>query len=722
MILISIILIVIAAGVQDPIGEDLFTRLVAPVLESRCVRCHNASVHKGGLALDRRDALEDGGETGPAVEPGAPAESLLLEKVSGPKPSMPKGETPLSDAEVDAIRQWITAGAHWPPGRVLLAKSADQGPWWAIEPLARPEVPDFSGESWPRTAIDSFVLARLRTSGLEPRTEADGRTLIRRVTFDLTGLPPSPEEVRAFVDDESHDAYERLVDRLLASPAYGERWARRWLDLVHYGDTHGYDKDKRRDHAWPYRDYVIGSFNEDKPYDGFVREQLAGDVLWPERPEAAIATGFIAAGPWDFVGHVELGEETVEKAKTRVLDRDDMVANTMSTFVSLTAHCARCHDHKFDPISTREYYSLQAVFAGVDRGDRPTSPGKFDGTVDHSRAEPGELVYAVKPIIPREIRILNRGEVEQPGELATPGSLACVPGLSDDFSSAVAASEGFRRAALAEWLVNDVNPLTWRSIVNRVWQSHFGRGIVDSPSDFGRNGATPSHPEMLDWLAAEFRDGGRSIKRLDRLIVTSSGYRQASTHDTKPAMIDADNRLLWRQNRRRLEAEETRDAVLAVSGRLDRRMYGPGFEVFRFKDDHSPTYDHVDPEAATRPEGERRAIYRFIVRSVPNPWIDCMDGADPNANVPVRSVTITALQALALLNDPFMIAQAEAFARRVDAGPDGMPAAIGQAVSIALGRAATGSEAASLLGYTEKHGLTSACRLILNLNEFVFID
>ena len=310
-----------------------------------------------------------GGESGPAIVPGQPEASLLLEYVSGEKPEMPKDAPPLAAEQVAALRRWIAEGAPWPEGAVLENKKKIDGDWWSLVPLAEVEVPELD-DPWIRTPVDAFILAKLHEHGLSPSAEADRRTLIRRLTYDLHGLPPTPEEIDAFVADTRDDAYEQLVDRLLASPRYGERWGRHWLDVVHFGESHGYDKDKPRLNAWPYRDYVINSLNADKPYDQFVTEQIAGDFLSLD-PQATVATGFIAAGPWDFVGHVELREGTTDKAIARSNDRDDMVANTMSTFVSLTVHCARCHDHKFDPIRQQDYYALQAVFAGVERAERP---------------------------------------------------------------------------------------------------------------------------------------------------------------------------------------------------------------------------------------------------------------------------------------------------------------------------------------------------------------
>jgi hypothetical protein len=592
---------------------------------------------------------------------------------------------------------------HAYAGSVALAEPD----WWSLRELVRPRVPTVKDCSWVRTPVDAFILDALEAKGLQPSPSADKQTLIRRVTYDLHGLPPTPEEIDTFLGDTSSDAYEKLIDRLLASPRYGERWGRHWLDVVHYGDTHGYDKDKRRDHAWPYRDYVIHSLNNDTRYSSFIQEQVAGDVLFPNDAGGIVATGFIAAGPWDFVGHVELREETVEKEKTRLLDRDDMVANTMSTFISLTVQCARCHDHKFDPIPKKDYYRLQAVFAGIDRADRPYATEK-------------QLVYAVVPHKPRPVHELSRGDVEKPGGLLDAGALSCVTGLAFEVSDPN--DEGKRRAALAAWLADARNVLTWRSIVNRIWHYHFGRGLVDTPNDFGRNGSLPTHPELLDWLAVEFRDGGQSLKRLHRLILGSAVYRQTSHHHSEFAKIDGDNRLLWRMNRQRLDAESIRDSVLAVSGKLNARMGGPGFELFRFKDDHSPVYDHGALEKINDPAGWRRTVYRFTVRSVPNPFLDCLDCADPNINTPVRNTTLTALQALALLNDPFMIKQAEYFAERLQRMSPDLQRQIEAAYVLAFGRPPGANEREALAGYARQHGLANACRLLLNANEFIFID
>ena len=496
-------------------ASKLFEKSVATVLSKRCLSCHGAKQAKGGLSLATKQAAMAGGESGPAIVPGKPDESLVIAYISGDDPEMPKGGPALAAVQVAAVREWIAAGAAWPDDVVLKDKSAEV--WWSLSPLVRPEVPPIDS-LWIRTPIDAFVLAKLEELGLPHAAEADRRTLIRRLTFDLHGLPPTPEDVQSFLADDRPGAYERLVDRLLDSPRYGERWGRHWLDIVHYGESHGYDKDKPRTNAWPYRDYVIDAFNADKPYSRFVLEQLAGDVLFPGDRQATIATGFVAAGPWDFVGHVELREGTVDKAIARSNDRDDMVMTAMSTFVSMTVHCARCHDHKFDPIAQEDYYRLQAVFAGVDRADRPCPepetacereslareladvrakrnaltkedvPDELKEQITTLEARLAELnrpVFAIKSLAPRPIHLLRRGDVNSPGLPVAAGALACVSGVAHEFVLDDPQNEGARRAALAHWFVDSANVLARRSIVNRVWQYHFGAGLVDTPNDFG---------------------------------------------------------------------------------------------------------------------------------------------------------------------------------------------------------------------------------------------
>jgi len=756
-----------AAEEKETAPADAFRQSIAPVIARRCIGCHGAVEPKGGLSLVTRQALLTGGESGPALAPGKPDESLLLQYVAGDKPQMPKDAAPLEATEVAALRDWIAAGAQWSDG-LTISKALAGGDWWSLRPLSTSPPPAIDSP-WIRTPIDAFVLEKLNEQQLHAAPEADRRVLIRRLSFDLIGLPPTPEEIDAFVADSRADAYGRLVDRLLASPRYGERWGRHWLDLVHFGESHGYDKDKPRPNAWLYRDYVIASFNSDKPYSRFVEEQLAGDVLFPDDPQATIATGFIAAGPWDFVGHVELREGTTDKEIARSNDRDDMLMTTMSTFVSMTVHCARCHDHKFDPIPQQDYYRLQAVFAGVERGDRAyeTNPertrnrdalaaeraelakipadqgiaakeasGVASAVVGRSPAEIkarlAELdaqiaaladpqVYAARSIAPRPVHLLARGDVKSPQDLVSPGALECVTALKHDFALKDPKDEGVRRAALARWIVDPANALMRRSIVNRVWQFHFGAGLVDTPNDFGRMGSLPSHPALLDWLANEFERGGQSLKKLHKLIVTSSVYRQSSTGDATQAQSDAGNRYVWRFNRRRLDAESIRDAALAASGKLDLTMGGPSARQFFFKDDHSPIYDYArfDVDAA---EAFRRGVYRFIVRSAPDPLMECLDCPDPSLLAPKRNTTLTALQALSLWNNALFVRQAEHLAARAQAASADLPQQIAVAHRWTLGRAPGDDEARLLAEYAATHGLAATCRLILNSNEFVFVD
>jgi hypothetical protein len=659
--------------------------------------------------------------------------------------------------------------------------SATNENWWSLRPIVRAPIPAL--EATPAAnPIDQFLSVKLRDHGLAFSPEADRRTLMRRLFFDLIGLPPTPEEVHSFLRDQSHRAYEDLVERLLASPHYGERWARHWLDVVHYGDSHGYDKDQPRPHAWRYRDYLIRAFNDDVPFNRFVSEQLAADVQ-AESGDAIPALGFISAGPWDLIGHAELPETKIDGKIARHLDRDDMVANTMSTFTSMTVHCAQCHNHKFDPISAEDYYSLQSVFAAVDRTNLEyySDPGltkqrhalksqerslnnertelesalKESATVEKKNElnettnrlakiraalselpEPsvafvGSVHYGNGPFRgtgpdrgkPRAIHLLARGDVRKPGPEVTPGSLTAVEALPARFDLPQDAPESARRAALANWLVDPRNPLTWRSIANRVWQYHFGRGLVETPNDFGRMGSLPSHPELLDWLAAEFRDGNQSFKDLHRLIVTSRAYRQSSNaRNERAESTDGNNRLLWRMNRRKLEAENIRDAALHVSGRLNPAMFGPAFQDFVIeKPEHSPhyqyhLYDHDNPRS------DRRSVYRFIVRSQQQPFMTALDCADPSIAVEKRTESLSALQALALLNNGFMISMSKSFAERLRRESDSTEGQITRAFELALSRAPTDSELTDLASYTREHGLPNTCRLIFNLNEFIFAD
>jgi mono/diheme cytochrome c family protein len=732
-----------------------FARDVRPIFAASCYSCHGAKKQKGDLRLDRKaSALRS--ET---ILPGKSANSPLIQRVAGldPNEKMPPKGPGLTAEQIGILRAWIDQGAAWPDD------AASESRHWAYQPLKNPPPPAVDRRDWVRTPIDAFVLAKLEAKGMTPSQPADRRTLLRRVSFDLIGLPPTPAEIDAFLADTSPDAYEKAVDRLLASPHYGERWARHWMDVIHFAETHGHDQDVPREHAWPYRDYLIRSFNDDKPYARFVEEQIAGDVLYSDDPQSIVATGFIAAGPWDESSLRDIREDSIDRKVGQYLDRDDMVTTTLSTFASATVHCARCHDHKFDPIPQKDYYALQAVFAGVDRAERPYDP---DPQVARRRKEllqreaelqplilagpmglairgvigaqlktlpPRQLVYAgtsdfkpdgsFKPAKGcRPVYVLRCGDIKNRGERAVPGALSCLPGLEARFKLARPDDEGARRVALAKWLRDPNNVLTWRSIVNRVWHYHFGRGLVATPNDFGRMGAAPTHPELLDWLAVHFRDGGGSLKKLHRLIVTSAVYMQSSRHRPDCARVDADNQFLWRMNRTRLDAESVRDAVLRVTGKLDPKMGGPSIKQFL----QSPGIHRtpkVDYQAfdVDSPGNYRRSVYRFLFRTLPDPFMDTLDCPDASQFTPVRSSSVTALQALAMLNDRFMVRQSEHFAARLaQLGPD-LGKQIEAAYLLALGRPPGAEETSRLAAYAKKHGMANVCRVIFNSNEFMFV-
>lgn len=999
------------AGVSEVRADELmavdFVRHVAPIFERHCVRCHHADDRKGDVSLQTRDDVLQAGY----VLPGQPEQSHLLEIVrtgpDGEPPTMPKEGELLSSAELDVMRRWIAAGADWPASHVIRLRPKADTNWWSLQPVRNvqpPDVPELSA-AWAVNPIDRFVGAMLAEHGLRPSPEADRRTLIRRLYFDLLGLPPTPEEVRQFVEDDRPLAYERLVDRLLASPHFGERWARHWLDIAHYADTHGFERDQRRDNAYPYRDYVIRAFNDDKPYDQFLREQIAGDVLDPHNADAVAATGFLAAGPWDFVGQVETKSDVLRRA-ARADDLDDIVTTVMTATMGLTIHCARCHDHKLDPITQRDYYALWATFAGVKRGERDLSeaatqsyhqqkaatekqlnevlfkigqlrgqpldladmvgggnglgtgtkgngldprtaktqtrsfgflgniqPNKFAtcehpfvdgvfipdggesagkgdtppsvvvsstglaitdlpdtsaaawdairhgpvasqdittlGGVDYNsaghsllglhanagitfdlvaireatgygttrfesrvgyggRSEQGRAdfavyvdgrrlvehrqlaashggidihvdlpadarfltliatdggngigfdqiffgdpfmrverdeplnatqqarlaeldeearllrsklaaigppprVYAVVSQPPAEIHVLRRGNPETPGDIVEPAALECLEVVPSQFAGN-SMSEGERRLALAAWITHPDNPLTRRVIVNRLWHHHFGRGIVETPSDFGFGGAQPTHPELLDWLADQLLANGWSLKPLHRLLVTSQTYRQQSyqvftstdsfeSGGTNPFDVDADNRWLWRMNPRRLDAESVRDAVLSITGNLNPQMFGPGYRDFTYQDAYAPIYTYVTPDS---PELWRRSVYRFVVRSTPHRFMTALDCPNPANLTPRRLQTTTALQSLALLNNDFMLKQAQFFVERITSEAGSDPARQStRAFELAFARQPTVAEHTASMRVISEAGLFQFSRMLMNANEFIYID
>ncbi len=712
---------------------------VAPILQSRCLGCHGPA-GEGGVRLDRFD---DAAET---LVPGDPGASRLIEQVSGREPAMPLDGDPLSGAEVETLRAWVAAGASWPQDRLLEDGPASDLDWWSLRPIAAVEPPR------PGHPIDAFLDARLEDAGLDPFGPADPATLYRRLCYDLTGLPPDPERAATFSALE----LESVVDEMLASEAFGEKWGRRWLDLARYAETHGYDKDKPREHAWPYRDYVIAALNDDKPYDRFVQEQIAGDALFPGDPDGVVALGFLAAGPWDFIGHVEVGEAKVDGRIAKHLDRDEMISAVFNVFASTTVQCAQCHHHKFDPVSMEDYYRLHAVFAAVDRADRPIGPGrgsdegtgsdegagvgKRDERAKETVGGTGRTVFAVATEFepqgkfvatggdPRPIRRLNRGDIRSPGDPMSPGMPPLWPGADAEFVLSPDADEANARAALALSLTRPENPLLWRSIVNRLWHWTFGRPIVETPNDFGRMGAKPSHPRLLDYLAARLRDDPRhSLKSIVRLLVTSEAYRRGSGHDAAAAEIDSGNVNLWRFNRRRMTAEEFRDSLLAISGllRVEDRG-GPSFRDFVIeKPKHSPHYEYHlhDPDD---PACHRRSIYRFVVRSQPQPLLTALDCPDPSLSVPGRDESTTAVQALAQWNNRFVESMSRHFGERIGRHvgdpKDRAADPVGFACETALGRPPDERERELLEAYLREHGAANLARVVFNMNRFVYID
>ncbi len=732
-----IVTVALTLALGSPAWAVDFARQVQPVFARACLRCHGPDRQNGGLRLDRRDSAFRGGESGlPAVAPGDPLASALIERVKSADESNrmpPKGDR-LTAAEIETLRQWIAAGAAWPeskgsdtkPGKPaeMVVNESDRA-HWAFRPLQKIEVP--AGPS----PIDAFLTTALAAKGLHLAPEANRRVLARRLGFDLIGLPPDPEDVDAFVNDNSPAASSRLIDRYLADPRYGERWGRHWLDLARYADSEGYERDDDRPGAYHYRDFVIRAFNADLPFDQFLRLQLAGDET-PSRENLA-ATGFLAAGP------VVLTDTRLEEElrRYRYDELDDIVTTTGAAMLGLTLGCARCHDHKYDPIPTRDYYRVLTAFASTAR-----TPKNQPLAVVERSSEPAPSW------------LLDRGDPMSRREPVRFGLLNVLlrKKTPDDYLAAARQSHDgqtlpttLQRSALALWMTDvdqGAGALAARVMVNRIWRHHFGEGLVRTPSDFGLRGDAPSHPDLLEWLAGRFIADGWSVKKLHRLILETSAYKQGVLHDPRAARIDPENRLLWHRRPLRLEAEALRDAILAVSGTLNPAMFGPGIKPPVPLASTLAAYNTRDPyprdardDASTR----RRSVYLFTKRSLRNPFLEVFDGADPSASCGRRTPTTVAPQALALLNDDLVRRRARDLADRLigEGGEDSV--LIRRAFALALGRpprpaeidassrflkdrTASRKERGKASDEARRLALADFGQALFSLNEFLYVE
>jgi hypothetical protein len=814
-----------AAAERDtpPTAEQVrfFETQVRPVLAENCFKCHGPEKPKAHLRLDSRAGALAGGDSGPAVVPGNLDESLLVTAISHADEvlKMPPAQK-LDALKIAALTRWIEIGAPWPgpaepnpaaaPRKGALQVTAKDRAHWAFQPVKRPVVPALRDATWAANPIDAFIAAGLQEAGLRPNPPAPRHVLIRRAAFDLIGLPPTPEEVEAFVNDPSPMAYERLVDRLLDSPRYGEKWGRHWLDLVRFAETNSYERDNPKPNTWRYRDYVIRAFNDDKPYDRFIREQLAGDEIEGAGAEGLIATGFFRLGIWD--------DEPTDRDQAFFDGLDDIVATVGQVFLGLTVDCARCHDHKLDPIPQKDYYRLVAFFRNINHyknggpsdevpllsgdaerlayetrlrefeAERAALQAGIDAFEEEFRArfrqvegKTGTLSAAdLAMLIPadgprllgaertaeyerrhRELRALSRrkipvekalcvteagpeapetyvllrGNPHVPGDKVEPTFLSVL----DTGSPALPAPQPGartcgRRRVLADWIAAPENPLTPRVMANRLWQYHFGRGIVRSPSNFGLQGDRPTHPALLDWLAAELVAQGFQLKPLHRLIMTSSAYRMSSQPNPAALAQDPANDRFWRFDMRRLGAEEIRDAVLATTGTLSLKMYGPG------------VYPEIPAEVLagqSRPgngwgkslpvDQARRSVYVHVKRSLLLPILESFDVAETDRSTPVRFATTQPTQALGMLNSAFLNRQAGLFADRLEreAGRD-RALQIARALSLATGRSPVGAEVRRGMtlidalqtqgGLGDRAALEAFCLVVLNMNEFMYLD
>lgn len=660
--LVGLVSLADPASVLADEASDFFERKIRPVLVEHCFECHagEANVIQGGLRLDDPDAMRRGGDTGAAVVPGKPDASLLLTAIRYEDVEMPP-EGPLDDSVIADFETWIRLGAHDP--REALAEtetSATEIDWdsardqWAYRSPVRHPRPVVSQPNWASNEIDPFIQAAQEQQGLSPNGEADRATYIHRVSFDLIGLPPTPEEVDRFVQDTDPRAKQKLVDRLLSTPQHAERWTRMWLDVARYAEDQAHKVGNNDSLIYPnayrYRDWVVGALADDMPYDTFVQLQLAADLIHPDDPSVHLALGFLGLGPKYY------RRNSPEVMADEWEDRVDTVSRGL---LGLTVACARCHDHKYDPIPTEDYYALAGVFASTEMFNRPLDDA--EAGKNGQAKKPGDAVHIVRDGQPRNLKVMIRGDATRLGDEVPRRFLTVLSKTPRDLNS----ESG--RGDLASAIVDRSNPLTARVIVNRVWREFFGTGLVDTPSNFGALGNPPSHPELLDDLAVRFMENGWSLKWLQREIVTSSTYGQSSEVNPDSLAIDPQNRWLWRVPRRRLSVEAYRDAILAVSGRLDQQVGGSS----------------IQPDQA---DSRRRTVYSEVSRMDLNPMLARFDFPDPNNHSAGRFETTTPLQKLFLLNSPFLVKQSDALAKRIRSSSDSIPSRIKFAYKLLYGR------------------------------------
>ena len=766
---------VVAHAADDQ--EIFFEAKIRPILVQHCFKCHGGERTTQGFSVRSRETLLNGGETGPSFVPGHPEKSLLIQAITeGNDDLQMPPDDPLPQHVVADFRRWIKRGAFWPPAHPNLSKEKNAGRHWAFQPLVPVQLPDDTGYS--AHPVDRFIAEKWKPLGLHPVERATPRALIRRVTFDLIGLPPAPPEVAEFLAASARDsdtAYQELIDRLLASPHYGERWGRHWMDVVRYADTAGDNADYPIPEIHKYRDYIIDAFNDDKPYDQFVREQIAGDLLAGESPdgryaEQVVATGFLALSRRYATAPYELWHLTLE----------DSIETVGRTFLGLTLRCARCHDHKFDPVTSEDYYRLYGIFAstkypwagGEEFKSKDTDRLNFAPLLPAAQADPQlqayqdrlqklkqqiesasddeqkeELkqqlhqlkkrglpadlpgAYAVTDDKPVDVHLHQQGNPGSPGPLVRRG----LPTFLGDSQLTVPGDQSGRRQ-LAQWIARSENPLTARVMVNRIWQHHFGKGIVTTPSNFGLRGSPPSHPQLLDYLATRFIESGWSVKAMHRLILGSKTYQLAASDDDQNVTRDESNRWYWRSPRRRLDAESLRDAILTVSGELQTARPG----AHPFPEIHTWGWTQHDAFKEVYPSNHR-SVYVMTQRLKRHPFLGLFDGPDTNTTTARRSESIVPPQALFLMNNPWVRSQAEKFAVRLIAETPKLSSRLKRAYQLSLGRLPHSAEILHAESYLqaysqqlrdtaapqkriETEAWTSFARILFSSNEFLYLD